>query len=104
MNQGLRFQTKMDGKALSARQVRVIPYLLGATSVEQGCKRARVSKAAVYSITLTVDVYGHRLKNDKRAVDALDDRPNGSKMVAAQADSVSDDGQVLEFIGAPGGI
>jgi integrase len=57
-----------------------------------------------HSITLTVDVYGHRLKNDKRAVDALDDRPNGSKMVATQAESASENGQVLEMIGAPGGI
>lgn len=39
----------MDGnEALSGRQLRVIPYLIGAPSVEEGCKRARVSKAAVY--------------------------------------------------------
>jgi AcrR family transcriptional regulator len=39
----------MDGNdALSGRQLRVIPYLIGAPSVEEGCKRARVSKASVY--------------------------------------------------------
>ena len=39
----------MDGnEALTGRQLRVIPYLIGATSVEEGCKRARVSKATVY--------------------------------------------------------
>jgi hypothetical protein len=39
----------MDGnEALSGRQLRVIPYLIGAPSVEEGCKRARVSKASVY--------------------------------------------------------
>jgi hypothetical protein len=35
-------------EALTGRQLRVIPYLLGAPSLEEGCKRARVSKAAVY--------------------------------------------------------
>jgi hypothetical protein len=44
-----RIWTKVNGnEALSSRQLRVIPYLLGAPSVEEGCKRARVSKAAVY--------------------------------------------------------
>ena len=39
----------MDGtRELSGRQLRVIPYLLGAPSIEEGCKRARVSKGAVY--------------------------------------------------------
>lgn len=39
----------MDGNGeLSGRQLRVIPYLLGAPSIEEGCKRARVSKGAVY--------------------------------------------------------
>jgi predicted DNA-binding protein YlxM (UPF0122 family) len=37
-----------DSKALTARQTRVIPYLLDAPSIEEGCKRAKVSKAAVY--------------------------------------------------------
>jgi hypothetical protein len=39
----------MDGNGqLSGRQLRVIPYLLGAPSIEEGCKRARVSKGAIY--------------------------------------------------------
>jgi AcrR family transcriptional regulator len=37
----------MDGK-LSGRQLRVLPYFLAAPSIEEGCKRARVSKGAVY--------------------------------------------------------
>ena len=38
-----------DSKALTARQTRVIPYLLDASSIEDGCKRARVSKVTVYA-------------------------------------------------------
>src|SRR5262245_27360542 len=39
----------MDGNGnLSGRQLRVIPYLLAAPSIEEGCKRARVGKATVY--------------------------------------------------------
>jgi hypothetical protein len=37
-----------DPKALTARQSRVIPYLLAAPSLEAGCKRAQVSKVTVY--------------------------------------------------------
>jgi Transposase len=35
--------------ALSARQLRVIPHLIAAPSIEEGCKRANVSKATVYA-------------------------------------------------------
>jgi uncharacterized protein (UPF0147 family) len=39
----------MDGKeALTVKQIRTIPYLLAAPSIEEGCKRARVGKATVY--------------------------------------------------------
>jgi integrase len=44
-----------------------------------------------HSITITVDTYGHRLKDDRRAIDRLDEQPSGSKMVAAQAESASHD-------------
>jgi len=37
-----------DTEALTPRQLRVIPHLLGAPSIEEGCKRARVSKTTVY--------------------------------------------------------
>jgi len=57
-----------------------------------------------HSITLTVDVYGHRLTDDRRAVDALDKPRSGSNLVAAQAESVSENAQVVNFVGAPGGI
>ena len=39
----------MDGyKELTDRQLRTISHLLAAPSIEEGCKRARVSKAAIY--------------------------------------------------------
>ena len=38
-----------DTETLTPRQIRVIPYLLGAPSIEEGCKRARVSKVTVYA-------------------------------------------------------
>jgi Transposase len=37
-----------DHKELTPNQRRVIPYLLAAPSTEEGCKRARISKATVY--------------------------------------------------------
>jgi DUF1680 family protein len=37
-----------DHKELTPNQWRVIPYLLAAPSIEEGCKRARISKATVY--------------------------------------------------------
>jgi len=58
----------MDGsEELSVRQLRVIPYLLGAPSVEEGCKRARVSKAAVYG-WLKEDTFRLELKRQRDAV------------------------------------
>ena len=39
----------MNGiEALTTKQIRIIPYLLEAPSIEQGCKRAKVSKVTVY--------------------------------------------------------
>jgi transposase len=38
-----------DSKAVTTRQTRVIPYLLDAPSIEEGCKRAKVSKVTVYA-------------------------------------------------------
>ncbi|HXK30436.1 MAG TPA: IS630 transposase-related protein [Candidatus Binatia bacterium] len=58
----------MDGnEELSARQLRVIPYLLGAPSVEEGCKRVRVSKAAVYA-WLKEETFRQELKRQRDAV------------------------------------
>jgi hypothetical protein len=56
-----------DNENLSARQLRVIPYLLGAPSVEEGCKRARVSKAAVYE-WLKKETFRQELKRQRGAV------------------------------------
>jgi hypothetical protein len=50
-----------DTKALTAKQARVIPYLLGAPSMEEGCKRAGVSKVTVYG-WLKEDVFRQELK------------------------------------------
>lgn len=41
----------MDGngkETLTQKQLRAIPFLLAAPSIEEGCKRARVGKATVY--------------------------------------------------------
>lgn len=41
----------MDGngkETLTEKQLRAIPFLLAAPSIEEGCKRAKVSKATVY--------------------------------------------------------
>lgn len=56
-----------DNEELSARQLRVIPYLLGAPSVEEGCKLARVSKAAVYE-WLKEETFRHEIKRHRDAV------------------------------------
>jgi len=37
-----------DNEELTPKQTRVIPFLLAAPSIEEGCKRARVGKATVY--------------------------------------------------------
>jgi len=40
----------MDGmEELTAKQKRVIPYLLAAPSIEEGCRNARVNKTTVYA-------------------------------------------------------
>ena len=58
----------MDGnEKLTVKQARVIPYLLAAPSVEQGCKRARVSKAAVYA-WLRDETFRHELKRQRGAI------------------------------------
>jgi hypothetical protein len=62
-------------RELSGRQLRFIPYLLNAPSVEEGCKRARVSKAAVYE-WLKDKAFRKELKRQRdtmieRALDSL---------------------------------
>jgi len=64
-----------DPKALTAKQARVIPYLLAAPSLEEGCKRARVSTVTVYG-WLKQEVFRHELKRQRnelieRALDSL---------------------------------
>lgn len=38
-----------DNGALTSRQLRVIPHLLAAPSIEEGCRDARVNKTTVYA-------------------------------------------------------
>jgi transposase len=64
-----------DPKALTARQARVIPYLLAAPSFEEGCKRAGVSKVTVYG-WLKQEIFRQELKRQRdelieRALDNL---------------------------------
>jgi transcriptional regulator with XRE-family HTH domain len=58
----------MDGnEKLTVKQARVIPYLLASPSIEKGCKRAGVSKAAVYE-WLRDETFRHELKRQRDAV------------------------------------
>jgi hypothetical protein len=64
-----------DSNALTARQTRVIPYLLAAPSFEEGCKRAGVSKVTVYA-WLKQEIFRQELKRQRdelieRALDSL---------------------------------
>src|SRR5262249_48426253 len=64
-----------ESKTLTTRQVQVIPYLLGAPSFEEGCKRARVSKVTVYG-WLKEEFFRQELKRQRdelidRALDSL---------------------------------
>jgi hypothetical protein len=64
-----------DPKTLTAKQARVIPYLLGAPSLEEGCKRAGVSKVTVYD-WLKQEIFRQELKHQRdelieRALDSL---------------------------------
>ena len=48
----IQIYTKMDGNGikeqLSDKQLRAIPFLLAAASIEEGCKQAKVARATVY--------------------------------------------------------
>lgn len=61
----------MDGnrksESLNAKQLRVIPYLLAAPSIEEGCKRAKVSKAAVYG-WLKEEAFREELRRQREEV------------------------------------
>jgi hypothetical protein len=89
----------MDGnEELSARQLRAIPYLLGAPSVEEGCKRARVSKAAVYE-WLKDETFRHELKRQRdsvieRALDSL--KANISKATETLVKLLDSDKQAIQ--------
>src|SRR5438034_11485635 len=64
-----------DNEKLSPRQTRVIPYLLVAPSIEEGCKRARINKTTVYE-WLKDEAFRQELKRQRdeiieRALDSL---------------------------------
>jgi AcrR family transcriptional regulator len=64
-----------DPKTLTAKQSRVIPYLLAAPSIEAGCRRAKISKGAVYQ-WLKDETFRQELKRQRdelieRALDSL---------------------------------
>src|SRR5262245_58962904 len=66
----------MNGNSeLSGRQLRVIPYLLAAPSIEEGCKRARVGKATVYGWLkqeeFRDEFYGRRKEIVELAIETL---------------------------------
>jgi len=85
-----------DNEELSARQLRVIPYLLGAPSVEEGCKLARVSKAAVYE-WLKEETFRHELKRHWDAVieRALDSLANINKATETLVKLLDSDKQAI---------
>jgi integrase len=104
------FRKNVFWRALSLAGLRRVRFhdfrhSFGSLLIEQGEDLNYVKEQlGHYSITLTVDVYGHRFRDDRRAVDALDGMASGSKTVAAQVDSVSESAQVVNLVGAPGGI
>jgi transposase len=66
----------MNGiEALTTKQIRIIPYLLETPSIEQGCKRAKVSKATVYgwlkNETFRGELRRQREEMIERALDSL---------------------------------
>ena len=60
----------MDGngkKTLTDRQLRVIPFLLEAPSIEEGCKKAKVAKATLYG-WLKEKAFKEELRNQREEV------------------------------------
>jgi transposase len=56
-----------EPKELTSKQKRALPYLLEARSIEEGCKRAGVSKATVYE-WLKDDVFRNELKRQRNSI------------------------------------
>jgi hypothetical protein len=56
-----------EPKELTSKQKRALPYLLEARSIEEGCKRASVSKATVYE-WLKDDVFRNELKRQRNLI------------------------------------
>jgi HD-like signal output (HDOD) protein len=58
----------MDGNgALTEEQLRAIPFLLAAPSIEEGCKRAKIGKATVYE-WLKEDAFREELRRQRERV------------------------------------
>ncbi|MBI2986461.1 MAG: hypothetical protein HYY45_06815 [Deltaproteobacteria bacterium] len=56
-----------DNGALTDKQLRVIPFLLEAPSIGEGCKQARVSKATVYG-WLKQEAFKAELKRQREEI------------------------------------
>ena len=89
----------MDGnEKLTVKHARVNPYLLASPSIEEGCKRARVSKAAVYE-WLKEDTFRLELKRQRdtvieRALDSL--KANISKATETLVKLLDSDKQAIQ--------
>jgi len=53
--------------ALTEKQLKVIPHLLGSRSIEEACRKARVSKATVYG-WLREGAFGEELRRQRDQV------------------------------------
>src|SRR5437762_2583033 len=75
-----------DNEKLSGRQLRVSPHLLAAPSIEEGCKRAGVSKAAVYQ-WLGNETFRQELKRQRDEIieRALDSERENISIRAAES-------------------
>lgn len=57
----------IENNALRDKQLRVIPFLLQAPSVEEGCKRAKVGKVTVYA-WLKQEAFREELRRQREEV------------------------------------
>ena len=69
---------------LSPRQIRAIPHLLRAPTIEEGCRRARVSKAAVY-LWLENEAFREELRRQREQLTVIALEGLGASVVKASA-------------------
>ena len=71
-------------QALCSRQIRAIPHLLRAPTIEEGCRRARVSRAAVY-LWLENESFRDELRRQREKLTAIALEGLGASVVKASA-------------------